>query len=59
MLGRQTILDCAPFHKMSDGCGGGEARDVFNYMSRFGIPDESCNPYNARDFKKVEIFIPW
>jgi hypothetical protein len=25
MLGRQTLLNCAPFHKMSQGCDGGRA----------------------------------
>eukprot|EP00123_Amoebidium_parasiticum_P014802 comp22649_c1_seq2/m.34910 comp22649_c1_seq2/g.34910 ORF comp22649_c1_seq2/g.34910 comp22649_c1_seq2/m.34910 type:complete len:338 (-) comp22649_c1_seq2:490-1503(-) len=52
MFGRQTVLDCAPFHKLSNGCGGGEPRDVFEYMRLYGLPDETCNPYNAVDYKK-------
>lgn len=52
MLGRQTFLNCAPGHGLSNGCGGGEASDVFEFMQRYGLPDESCLPYNATDNSK-------
>uniref|UniRef100_K3XA35 Peptidase C1A papain C-terminal domain-containing protein n=1 Tax=Globisporangium ultimum (strain ATCC 200006 / CBS 805.95 / DAOM BR144) TaxID=431595 RepID=K3XA35_GLOUD len=52
MLGRQTFLNCGPAHGLSDGCGGGEPSDVFEFMSKYGLPDETCLPYNATDHKK-------
>lgn len=52
MLGRQSFLNCAPGHGFSAGCDGGEASDVFEFMERYGLPDESCLPYNATDHTK-------
>ncbi|TMW67128.1 hypothetical protein Poli38472_012244 [Pythium oligandrum] len=52
MLGRQSFLNCAPAHGLSDGCGGGEPSDVFEFMHHYGLPDESCLPYNATDHTK-------
>lgn len=52
MLGRQTFLNCGPAHGLSDGCGGGEPTDVFEFMHHYGLPDESCLPYNATDHTK-------
>lgn len=52
MLGRQTFLNCGPGHGLSDGCGGGEPADVFEFMHKYGLPDESCLPYNATDHTK-------
>lgn len=52
MLGRQSFLNCAPAHGLSDGCNGGEASDVWEFMKRYGLPDESCLPYNATDHTK-------
>lgn len=52
MLGRQSFLNCAPGHGLSSGCDGGEAADVFQFMERYGLPDESCLPYNATDHTK-------
>jgi len=52
MLGRQSFLNCAPAHGLSDGCNGGEASDVWEFMQRYGLPDESCLPYNATDHTK-------
>ncbi|KIY94405.1 papain-type cysteine protease [Monoraphidium neglectum] len=49
MLGRQTLLNCAAFHGMGTGCDGGDAIDVFHYMAKFGLPDESCLHYAATD----------
>lgn len=52
MLARQTLLNCGAFHKNGNGCGGGETVDVFQYMHDHGLPDESCQVYNATDHKK-------
>lgn len=52
VLGRQTFLNCGPAHGLSDGCGGGEPSDVFEFMHKYGVPDESCLPYNATDHRK-------
>jgi hypothetical protein len=37
---------------MSAGCDGGDPIDVFRYMRHFGLPDESCQLYNASDYTK-------
>lgn len=50
MLGRQTLLNCAPFKGYSEGCNGGEPLDVFKYMAEDGLPDESCMHYQATDY---------
>ena len=42
MLSRQTLLNCAGYEGMGAGCDGGDVIDVFHYMSKFGLPDESC-----------------
>ena len=42
MLGRQSFLNCAPYEGLSGGCDGGDPIDVFKYMAKFGLPDESC-----------------
>ncbi|KAJ0396103.1 hypothetical protein ATCC90586_005303 [Pythium insidiosum] len=52
MLGRQTFLNCAPAHGLSSGCGGGEPSDIFEFMHHYGLPDETCLPYNATDHTK-------
>ncbi|RLN49584.1 hypothetical protein BBJ29_008544 [Phytophthora kernoviae] len=52
MLGRQSFLNCAPGHGLSAGCDGGEAADVYEFMRLYGLPDESCLPYNATDHTK-------
>ncbi|RLN50569.1 hypothetical protein BBJ29_004001 [Phytophthora kernoviae] len=51
-LGRQTFLNCGPAHGLSDGCGGGEPSDVFEFMHHYGLPDETCVPYSATDHRK-------
>ena len=38
----QTFLNCAPLRGMGYGCDGGVAIDVFEYMERWGLPDETC-----------------
>ncbi|ETV95832.1 hypothetical protein H310_10876 [Aphanomyces invadans] len=51
-LGRQSFLNCAPGHNYSAGCDGGEAIDVWRFMQDYGLPDETCLPYNATDYTK-------
>jgi hypothetical protein len=43
MLGRQSLLNCAAYEGYGAGCDGGDPIDVFKYMAKFGLPDESCN----------------
>eukprot|EP00123_Amoebidium_parasiticum_P014801 comp22649_c1_seq1/m.34908 comp22649_c1_seq1/g.34908 ORF comp22649_c1_seq1/g.34908 comp22649_c1_seq1/m.34908 type:complete len:342 (-) comp22649_c1_seq1:499-1524(-) len=52
MLARQTILNCGPFHNMSNGCNGGSSLDVYQFMEMFGLPDEGCQVYEAKDYTK-------
>ncbi|OQR96119.1 cathepsin B, cysteine protease family C01A [Thraustotheca clavata] len=52
MLGRQSFLNCAPGHGLSEGCKGGEPADVYEFMRVYGLPDETCLPYNATDHSK-------
>ncbi|KDO31540.1 hypothetical protein SPRG_22117 [Saprolegnia parasitica CBS 223.65] len=52
MLGRQSFLNCAPGHNISNGCDGGEGIDVWRFMADYGLPDETCLPYNATDYAK-------
>ena len=34
MLGRQTLLNCAAYKGMGDGCDGGDVIDVFHSMAK-------------------------
>jgi len=52
ILSRQTFLNCAPGVGLSEGCVNGEAPEVFAYMKQYGLPDETCMPYNATDNRK-------
>ncbi|KNC75415.1 hypothetical protein SARC_12059 [Sphaeroforma arctica JP610] len=49
MLARQVLVQCAPLDGMSNGCGGGDPKDVFGYMQKYGLPDEGCMVYKADD----------
>lgn len=42
MLGRQSLLNCGAYEGFGAGCDGGDPIDVFRFMSKFGLPDESC-----------------
>ena len=42
MLGRQTLLNCGAYEGFGAGCDGGDPIDVFRFMSKTGLPDESC-----------------
>ena len=48
ILARQVILNCGPQHGLGAGCDGGEGYDIFEYMYRYGLPDESCQQYIAK-----------
>lgn len=52
MLSRQTLLNCAALKGYGGGCDGGDPIDVFRYMAKFGLPDESCLTYSATDHSK-------
>lgn len=38
----QTFLNCGPLRNLSNGCNGGDVPDVLSYMSKWGLPDETC-----------------
>lgn len=42
MLGRQSLLNCGAYEGFGAGCMGGDPIDVFKFMAKFGLPDESC-----------------
>lgn len=54
MLARQVMLNCGQSHGLGNGCGGGEAYDIFEYMHRYGLPDESCQNYVAKPSKTCD-----
>eukprot|EP01134_Creolimax_fragrantissima_P003666 CFRG3666T1 len=49
MLARQVLLQCGPLANLSNGCGGGDPKDVFGYIQKYGLPDEGCFAYKADD----------
>ena len=40
----QVVLNCG-----EAGCGGGDPGVVFDYMEQNGLPEETCQNYEARD----------
>lgn len=49
MLARQVMVNCGPAHGLGAGCNGGEGFDVFEFVHRYGLPDETCQIYTAQD----------
>ena len=48
LLSAQMVVDCVRTEH-SHGCLGGNANDVFQYMQRKGMTDESCKPFISRE----------
>jgi len=52
MLARQVVLNCGT-NESSDhyagSCQGGTDKGVYNYMMKVGLPDETCQQYDATD----------
>jgi len=48
MLSVQALLNCATH--VAGSCGGGEDSGVYQYMHDTGLPDATCQWYQARDF---------
>ena len=42
MLGRQSFLNCGAYEGWGAGCDGGDPIDLFRFMVKYGLPDESC-----------------
>ncbi|CAF0743189.1 unnamed protein product, partial [Didymodactylos carnosus] len=47
LLGRQVFLNCGKARGLGNGCYGGKAYQVLEYMYRYGLPDETCQNYVA------------
>eukprot|EP01135_Chromosphaera_perkinsii_P002822 Nk52_evm12s228 gene=Nk52_evmTU12s228 len=54
ILSRQEFLNCAKVRGHGNGCGGGEATDVYSYMKKYGVPDNTCSIYKAQESGKCE-----
>lgn len=53
MLSRQAAMNCVPLLSAPDmpppGCNGGDPWSIHHYMSKHPLPDESCQPYEAKN----------
>ena len=49
MISRQALVNCVPSFVPGNGCKGGDERDIYEYMSHTPVPDETCQPYEARN----------
>lgn len=52
---RQALMNCVPLvledgkKDPPPGCNGGDAWMILEYMNRVAVPDETCQPYEARN----------
>ncbi|CAD7969497.1 unnamed protein product [Amoebophrya sp. A120] len=49
ILSRQVVLNCGK--ETAGSCQGGSDVTLFDYVMKNGIPDESCQVYEARDYE--------
>ena len=47
-LARQVLLNCGA--KEAGSCAGGSDYGVYVFAYRYGIPDDSCQPYSAQEY---------
>lgn len=45
--GCAVILNCGQHHGLGNGCNGGDTYDIYEFLYRYGLPDESCQNYGA------------
>lgn len=38
---------------------GGDTYDVYEFMHRYGLPDESCQNYAAKESEKCDDMAMW
>ena len=56
MISRQAVVNCALNESgVAPGCNGGEPWMVFKLMLEKWIPDETCQPYQARNFLCTDL----
>lgn len=56
MLARQVVVNCVPSADgkgPNPGCNGGDSWMIHRYMHHNKIPDETCQPYQARNMECV------
>lgn len=60
MLSRQALLNCISDYVGkaagggSEGCNGGSTQEVYEFMHKVGLPDETCNHWVAKETKKCD-----
>ncbi|KAA8497901.1 Cathepsin Z [Porphyridium purpureum] len=60
MLSRQALLNCISdavgknAGGGSEGCNGGTSQEVYDFMHKVGLPDETCNHWVAKATKKCD-----